>query len=205
MTHTIKYTNDTSYHLTKAHPTDAGLDLPSAENIKLCPGERHAVSTGIRLQLPHGTSAEVLPRSGLALKEGITVLNAPGLIDQNYRGEIKVILINHGKTAKHITKGDRIAQLVIRQTVPVELIETTHLDETAQTGSDQVAGNNREHALTVQYIIDSMDTRPGKATPLSIIKKQIPLDLKDFIATAIEELKEEGVLHEHKKETYIIQ
>lgn len=130
MTHTIKYTNDTSYHLTKAHPTDAGLDLPSAENIKLCPGERHAVSTGIRLQLPHGTSAEILPRSGLALKEGITVLNAPGLIDQNYRGEIKVILINHGKTAKHITKGDRIAQLVIRQTVPVELIKTTHLDET---------------------------------------------------------------------------
>lgn len=68
-----------------------------------------------------------------------------------------------------------------------------------------MAGNNREHALTVQYILDSMDTRPGKTTPLSIIKKQIPLDLKDFIATAIEELKEEGVLHEHKKETYIIQ
>ena len=104
------------------HPTyetthSAGMDLRSAveDEILLKPGKRVLVATGLYMQLPDGYEAQVRPRSGLALKKGITVLNTPGTIDADYRGEIGVILINHSDTDFYINKGDRIAQMVIAQ------------------------------------------------------------------------------------------
>jgi len=98
----------------RAHANDAGFDLYATEPATLAPGERQAVGCGFAIALPNGMAALVLPRSGLALQAGLTVLNAPGLIDAGYRGEIKVILINHDPSATHtVAVGDRIAQLVI--------------------------------------------------------------------------------------------
>lgn len=97
----------------------AGMDITSIENVTIKPGEFYAVSTGIALELPEGTEVQVRPRSGLAFKHGVTVLNAPGTIDSDYRGEIKVLLINHGNEPFDIREGDRIAQLVISSVVRV--------------------------------------------------------------------------------------
>jgi dUTP pyrophosphatase len=108
----------------------AGLDLRSAEALTIKPGARALVATGIAIALPDNTEAEVRPRSGLAVKHGITVLNAPGTIDADYRGEIKVPLINLGTDDFVIARGDRIAQMVVAPVVQVELIEVTSLDET---------------------------------------------------------------------------
>jgi dUTP pyrophosphatase len=95
----------------------AGLDLqaalPEAEKLTLAPGQRALVPTGLSIELPEGFEAQVRPRSGLALKNGVTVLNAPGTIDADYRGEISVILINHGSDPYEIVRGARIAQLVV--------------------------------------------------------------------------------------------
>lgn len=91
----------------------AASDLVSAESVTLEPGTVHAVSTGLAIAIPDGYEGQVRPRSGLALKHGVTVLNAPGTIDSDYRGELKIILINHGKHAFAISRGDRVAQLVI--------------------------------------------------------------------------------------------
>ncbi len=110
----------------------SGLDLRSAEDVVIPPGEWRAVSTGIRISLPSGYEAQVRPRSGLALKYGVTVLNAPGTIDSDYRGIIKVILINHGKKAFWIRRGDRIAQMVITRVEQVEVEEVEILDETSR-------------------------------------------------------------------------
>ncbi len=110
----------------------SGLDLRSAEDVVIPPGEWRAVSTGIRISLPPGYEAQVRPRSGLALKHGVTVLNAPGTIDSDYRGIIKVILINHGKKAFWIRRGDRIAQMVITRVEQVEVEEVEILDETSR-------------------------------------------------------------------------
>ncbi len=110
----------------------SGLDLRSAEDVVIPPGEWRAVSTGIRISLPSGYEAQVRPRSGLALKHGVTVLNAPGTIDSDYRGIIKVILINHGKKAFWIRRGDRIAQMVITRVEQVEVEEVEILDETSR-------------------------------------------------------------------------
>ncbi len=110
----------------------SGLDLRSAEDVVIPPGEWRAVSTGIRISLPPGYEAQVRPRSGLALKYGVTVLNAPGTIDSDYRGIIKVILINHGKKAFWIRRGDRIAQMVITRVEQVEVEEVEILDETSR-------------------------------------------------------------------------
>lgn len=104
---------DTAVLPAYAHPGDAGLDLCADETLDLLPGARAAVSTGLRLRLPAGTEGQVRPRSGLAVKHGITVLNTPGTIDEGYRGELKVILINLGQTPFRIERGMRIAQLVI--------------------------------------------------------------------------------------------
>lgn len=104
-----------------AHPGDAGMDLSASEPVDLQPGEYAMVPTGLAIELPSGTEAQVRPRSGLAAKHGVTVLNAPGTIDEGYRGEIKVILINHGKEIFHIAAGMRIAQLVIAQVLPVDI------------------------------------------------------------------------------------
>jgi dUTP diphosphatase len=91
----------------------AGADLVSAEDATIAPGAVHAVATGIALAIPEGYEGQVRPRSGLALKHGVTVLNAPGTIDADYRGEVKVILINHGPEPFRVSRGDRIAQLVV--------------------------------------------------------------------------------------------
>ncbi len=99
---------------------DAGMDLRAIEAVTLAPGVPQAVSTGLAVELPPGFEAQVRPRSGLALKHSITVPNAPATIDPGYRGEIKVILLNLGKSEYHIHKGDRIAQLVVARYEPVE-------------------------------------------------------------------------------------
>jgi dUTP pyrophosphatase len=91
----------------------AGADLVAAEDAAIAPGTVHAVATGIALAIPEGFEGQVRPRSGLALKHGVTVLNAPGTIDADYRGEVKVILINHGSEPFRVARGDRIAQLVV--------------------------------------------------------------------------------------------
>lgn len=99
-----------------AHAGDAGADLVSAENVSLKPGQRAAVATGLSIALPNGYVGLVHPRSGLALKHGISMVNTPGTIDSGYRGEIKVILINHDQDSTfEIKRGDRIAQLVIQK------------------------------------------------------------------------------------------
>jgi dUTP pyrophosphatase len=98
-----------------ARPDDAGLDLHAAETVTLKPGDRMLVATGIALALPPGFAGFVLPRSGLALRHGVTLLNTPGLIDAGYRGEIKVLLVNHGTAAVTLQRGDRVAQLVVQR------------------------------------------------------------------------------------------
>ncbi len=110
----------------------AGLDLRAAESAVLKPGARVLMPTGIAIALPAHHEAQVRPRSGLAAKHGVTVLNAPGTVDADYRGEIKVPLINHGQEDFVITRGDRIAQMVIAPVVQVTLTEVTSLDETAR-------------------------------------------------------------------------
>ncbi len=95
----------------------AGMDVVSAEDVTLAPGARHAVATGLALAIPPGYEIQVRPRSGLALKHGISVPNTPGTIDSDYRGELKVILINLGSEPFAITRGDRVAQLVLAPVV----------------------------------------------------------------------------------------
>lgn len=114
-----------------AYVGDAGLDLRSAEDAVLQPFERRLVPCGIALAIPRGYAGFVLPRSGLAAKHGVSIVNAPGLIDSDYRGEIKVILINLDSNEPFaVSRGDRIAQLVVLQVPPVDLVETDRLDET---------------------------------------------------------------------------
>lgn len=113
-----------------AHEGDAGLDLFSIENISIKSMERKLVHTGIKIQLPKNTEAQVRPRSGLALKNGITVLNTPGTIDEGYRGEICIILINLGSEEFNVTEGMKIAQMVIKPTVSPKIEEVRELSET---------------------------------------------------------------------------
>ena len=114
-----------------AHPSDAGLDLRSNETFDLEPFERRLVSTGLAIALPDGYAGFVQPRSGLAIKRGLSVVNTPGLIDAHYRGELKIILINlDSHTSIHIERGERIAQLVIQEVPTVDLIEVEELDKT---------------------------------------------------------------------------
>jgi dUTP pyrophosphatase len=111
----------------------SGLDLRTVEDITLAPGEFKAIPTGIAIEIPEGFEGQIRPRSGLALKFGIGCLNSPGTIDADYRGEVKVLLINHGKEVVHFQRGDRIAQLIISkyEKVEVELVE--ELKETARS------------------------------------------------------------------------
>jgi dUTP pyrophosphatase len=108
----------------------AGMDVLSAESVSLAPGARHAVATGLSLAIPPGYEVQVRPRSGLALKHGITVPNAPGTIDSDYRGELKVILINHGNEPFAIERGDRVAQLVLAPVVRAVWAEVGGLSDT---------------------------------------------------------------------------
>ncbi|NJO45532.1 MAG: dUTP diphosphatase [Oscillatoriales cyanobacterium RM1_1_9] len=115
-----------------AHAGDAGLDLFALEDRAIAPGESQLIPTGIAIELVPGTEAQVRPRSGLALKHQITVLNTPGTVDAGYRGEIGVILINHGKTIFQVTPGMKIAQLVIAAVLQVELMEVSQISETTR-------------------------------------------------------------------------
>src|SRR5690554_4676026 len=113
-------------------PSSAGMDLRAAlsEPLVLQPGQRFLIPTGLQMALPHGFEAQVRPRSGLAIKHGITMLNSPGTIDADYRGEVKVIAINHGSESFEIKHGDRIAQLVIAPVVQVQVVLSENLDQT---------------------------------------------------------------------------
>ena len=114
----------------RAHPGDAGCDLFAAEAARLEPGERASVGTGIAVEIPEGSAGLVLPRSGLAAKHGISLVNAPGLIDAGYRGELRVLLLNTDTSeAFEIEPGDRIAQLVIVEVGDTDPIEADSLSE----------------------------------------------------------------------------
>jgi dUTP pyrophosphatase len=108
----------------------AGMDIVSAEAVSIAPGARHAVATGLSVAIPEGYEIQVRPRSGLALKHGITVPNTPGTIDSDYRGELKVILINLGEEPFAIARGDRVAQLVLAPVVQAAWDEVAELDAT---------------------------------------------------------------------------
>jgi dUTP pyrophosphatase len=115
-----------------AHPGDAGLDLYSAVSASLEPGESKLIGTGISIELPPNTEGNVRPRSGLAFKHGITVLNSPGTIDRGYRGEVGVILINHGQTRFDIQPGMKIAQLIVAPCLSVDVQETSDLSDSSR-------------------------------------------------------------------------
>ena len=117
----------------QAHPGDAGYDLFAAESAVLRPGERASVGTGIAVAIPDGCAGLVLPRSGLAARQGITLPNAPGLIDSGYRGELRVLLLNTDPAEPFgVSAGDRIAQLVLIRLEPAPLEEVEALEETAR-------------------------------------------------------------------------
>lgn len=117
----------------RAHAGDAGADLYAAEDVTLQPGERALVGTGIAIALPIGTVGLIHPRSGLAAKHGLTVVNAPGTVDAEYRGELKVCLLNTDlREPIEITRGMRIAQLVVQRVELVEFAEVDELDDTAR-------------------------------------------------------------------------
>ena len=113
-----------------AHPGDAGLDIYSVEEKVLNPGERALIKTGIKIELPRNTEAQMRPRSGLALKHGISLVNSPGTIDEGYRGEIGVIVINHGNEVFKVEKGMKICQMVIKPIWTVNVQEVQELDDT---------------------------------------------------------------------------
>jgi dUTP pyrophosphatase len=116
-----------------AHPGDAGADLHAAEDVELLPGERVTVGTGVKIALPDGYAAFVHPRSGLATKHGVTLVNAPGTVDAGYRGEIRVTLLNTDiKDAVRLRRGDRIAQLVIQKVERAVFYEVDRLPGSAR-------------------------------------------------------------------------
>jgi dUTP pyrophosphatase len=114
---------------TRAHENDAGLDLYAAESARIVPGARVSVGTGLAVAIPDGLAGMVLPRSGLALKHGVTLVNAPGLIDPGYRGEVRVLLLNtDGTIAFQVSPGDRIAQLLLVPIAHASPLESDSLD-----------------------------------------------------------------------------
>ncbi|OGV62812.1 MAG: deoxyuridine 5'-triphosphate nucleotidohydrolase [Lentisphaerae bacterium RIFOXYC12_FULL_60_16] len=115
-----------------AHPGDAGMDLFASETADIPPGETRLIHTGIAIELPAETEAQVRPRSGLALKHQVTVLNSPGTIDCGYRGEVGVILINHGPAPFHVEPHMKIAQMVIQPVLRVQVAEVNVLSDTAR-------------------------------------------------------------------------
>nr|WP_204136942.1 dUTP diphosphatase [Halomicronema sp. CCY15110] len=119
-----------------AHPGDAGMDLYAIDAMTISPGEVALIKTGLAIELPPGTEAQIRPRSGLALKHAVTVLNTPGTIDEGYRGEIGVILINHGPADFQVSSGMRIAQMVIKPVIyaQVEAIEVLSESSRAEGG-----------------------------------------------------------------------
>ena len=115
-----------------ATPGAAGMDVLAAEDVTIAPGQRHGVATGFAVAIPEGFEIQVRPRSGLALRHGISVPNTPGTIDSDYRGELRIILINHSDTDFPIARGDRIAQLVLAPVTIARWDEVEELDATAR-------------------------------------------------------------------------
>ena len=123
--------NDKATMPTRAHESDAGLDLYAAEGARIGPGQRVSVGTGLAVGIPSGLAGLVLPRSGLALKHGIALVNSPGLIDPGYRGEVRVLLLNTDANAEFkVAAGDRIAQLLLVPIATASPLESEGLDET---------------------------------------------------------------------------
>lgn len=119
---------------TRAHPDDAGIDLYSAEDVTLAPGERQLVGTGIAMAVPAGQVGLVHPRSGLAVKKGLSIVNAPGTIDAGYRGEVKINLINLDPAETiEISKGERIAQLLIQDVSLCDVVAVSSVEELGET------------------------------------------------------------------------
>ncbi|WP_195937841.1 dUTP diphosphatase [Romboutsia sp. 1001713B170131_170501_G6] len=126
----IKKLHDDAIIPNFAHKGDAGMDLYSIEEVVIPASESKLIKTGISIALPKNTEAQVRPRSGLALKHSVTVLNAPGTIDEGYRGEIGVILINHGKEDFIVNKNMKIAQMVVKPIYDINILEVSDLDDT---------------------------------------------------------------------------
>ncbi len=119
----------------RAHPGDAGLDLCALNPVEIAPGQRVKVATGIAIELPAGHAGLIVPRSGLAAKHGLSIVNAPGLIDEGYRGELQVLLLNTDQEAPiSIAAGERIAQLVVVAVSTPQLVEVDELDESVRGG-----------------------------------------------------------------------
>jgi dUTP pyrophosphatase len=128
----IKKLNPDAIVPSYAHPGDAGLDLFSVEDAEIGAGQVALVKTGISIELPPGTEGQVRPRSGLALKHQLTVLNTPGTIDEGYRGEICLIMMNHGKETFAVAKGMKLAQLLVKPVFRVDVQEVEDLSDTAR-------------------------------------------------------------------------
>jgi dUTP pyrophosphatase len=140
-----------------AHPGDAGADLFAAADVNLAPGERALVATGVAIALPAGYAAFVHPRSGLAARHGVTIVNAPGTVDAGYRGEIKVTLLNTDQSqAVSFRRGDRIAQLVIQRVERVQFHEVGSLPGSAR--GDGGFGSTGGHAASVPSTVNSLRT-----------------------------------------------
>ncbi|MGL5439643.1 MAG: dUTP diphosphatase [Filifactoraceae bacterium] len=118
-----------------AHCGDAGIDLYSVDDVILEPGEYKTVSTGLKIKLPEGTEGQIRPRSGLAAKHGISLVNSPGTIDEGYRGELKIIVINLGKKKFHIEVGSKIAQMVVAPVLRIEVKEVKSIEENTSRGN----------------------------------------------------------------------
>ena len=126
----VKRLNSSARLPARAHPADAGLDLHASVDLDIPPGETRLVGTGLALELPPGTEAQVRPRSGLALHHHVTILNTPGTIDEGYRGEVGVILINHGPRVFEVRRGMKVAQLVVQPTLAVEVVAVDAISDT---------------------------------------------------------------------------
>ena len=135
MTLSIRRIDPAAQLPTYAHPGDAGMDVRSIETVTLRPGDRALVRTGLVFQLPPDAEAQVRPRSGLALRHGVTVLNAPGTIDAGYRGEVGVILVNLGTEPFTVEKGMKVAQVVVAPVARAEIVEVAETDVT-ERGAD---------------------------------------------------------------------
>ncbi len=153
----------------------AGMDVVAAESLTIRPGTRHAVATGFAMAIPPGYEVQVRPRSGLALKHGITCLNTPGTIDSDYRGEVKVILANLGDDNFEVKRGDRIAQLVPAPVQRAAFAEVAALDDTARgAGGFGSTGVSRESTDGDEEPID--DSIPDNVASLAAMKLRQPGD-----------------------------
>lgn len=134
MTYTLKVKrlNDRARLPEYAHVGDAGMDLFSTKECVIDPGKCVLIPTGISIQLPPGTEAQIRPRSGLALKHQVTILNTPGTVDEGYRGEVGAIMVNHGSEPFHVTEGMKIAQMVVKPVAIVMVQEVEELDDTTR-------------------------------------------------------------------------